>query len=86
MLFLGRNTRRIYKDLSARVEGEYSGGSTSLTYGYFDINRWAPAKIRLGQFKPFYGLERSMSTNFIDLISRSAPWPMPCWAAPTTAA
>lgn len=60
-----------YKDYVARVEGEYSGGSTTLTYGYIDINKFQSAKFRLGQFKPFYGLERAMSTNFTDFQERS---------------
>ncbi|MEZ0247123.1 MAG: OprO/OprP family phosphate-selective porin [Methylophilaceae bacterium] len=64
-------TATFYKDYVVRVEGEYSGSSTSLTYGYFDINKWKQAKIRMGQFKPFYGLERSMSTNFTDFQERS---------------
>lgn len=64
-------TMTFYRDLSARVEGEYSASSTSLTYGYLDFNRWAAAKVRLGQFKPFYGLERTTSSNFTDFQERS---------------
>ncbi len=64
-------TLTFYKDYVARVEGEYAGGSTTLTYGYVDINKFPVAKLRLGQFKPFYGLERSMSTNFVDFQERS---------------
>lgn len=64
-------TLTMYKDYVARVEGEYSGGSTTLTYGYFDINKFKQARLRLGQFKPFYGLERSMSSNFTDFQERS---------------
>lgn len=64
-------TLTMYKDFQVRVEGEYAGGSTALTYGYLDINKYKQAKIRIGQFKPFYGLERSMSTNFTDFQERS---------------
>lgn len=64
-------TMTLYKDFVARVEGEYSGGSTSLTYGYFDINKFKQARLRMGQFKTLYGLERSMSTNFTDFQERS---------------
>ena len=64
-------TLTFYKDYVARVEGEYSGGSTTLTYGYIDINKFQSAKFRLGQFKPNYGLERAMSTNFTDFQERS---------------
>ncbi len=64
-------TLTFYKDYLARVEGEYSGGSTTLTYGYIDVNKFKAAKFRLGQFKPYYGLERAMSTNFTDFQERS---------------
>jgi phosphate-selective porin OprO and OprP len=63
------------KDFAVRVEGEYANttGSTTtaLTYGYLDYTRWAGAKIRAGQFKPFFGLERAYSTNFIDFTELS---------------
>src|SRR5690606_29794965 len=48
-------TMTFYKDYVVRVEGEYSGGNTQLTYGYLDINTLPKAKIRIGQFKPLYG-------------------------------
>ncbi len=64
-------TLTFYKDYVARVEGEYSGGSTTLTYGYIDINKFQAVKFRLGQFKPSYGLERAMSSNFTDFQERS---------------
>lgn len=60
------------KDFAVRVEGEYANdntgakGTTALTYGYLDYTRWQGAKLRAGQFKPFFGLERAASTNFID--------------------
>lgn len=65
------------KDFAARVEGEYANdnagakGTTALTYGYLDFTRWPGAKIRAGQFKPFFGLERAYSTNFIDFTELS---------------
>lgn len=64
-------TLTFYKDFVARVEGEYSGGSTTLTYGYIDINKLDYAHIRIGQFKPSYGLERATSSNFTDFQERS---------------
>ena len=64
-------TLTFYKDYTVRVEGEYAGGNTSLTYGYIDINKFQVARLRIGQFKPAYGLERSMSTNFTDFQERS---------------
>lgn len=65
------------KDFAVRVEGEYANdntgarGTTALTYGYLDFTRWPAAKIRIGQFKPFFGLERSQSTNFTDFTELS---------------
>ena len=64
-------TFTFYRDYVARVEGEYSSASTVLTYAYIDINKFKAARLRLGQFKPFYGLERAMSTNFTDFQERS---------------
>jgi phosphate-selective porin OprO/OprP len=65
------------KDFAVRVEGEYANdntgakSTTALTYAYLDYNRWKGAKIRAGQFKPFFGLERAYSTNFIDFAELS---------------
>lgn len=65
------------QDFALRVEGEYANdsagarGTTALTYGYLDFNRWSAAKIRVGQFKPFFGLERPQSTNFSDFTELS---------------
>lgn len=59
-------------DFAVRVEGEYSNVSdgskatAAMTYGYLDYTHWKQAKIRVGQFKPFFGLERTYSTNVID--------------------
>lgn len=65
-------TLTFYKDYVARVEGEYSSSAgTTLTYGYLDINKFQAARFRLGQFKPSYGLERTMSSNFTDFQERS---------------
>lgn len=65
------------KDFAVRVEGEYANdntgarGTSALTYGYLDFTRWSAAKIRVGQFKPFFGLERPQSTNFTDFSELS---------------
>lgn len=65
------------QDFAVRVEDEYANdstgarGTTALTYGYLDFNRWSAAKIRVGQFKPFFGLERPQSTNFTDFTELS---------------
>lgn len=65
------------KDFAVRVEGEYandnagSKSTTALTYGYLDFTRWSAARIRVGQFKPLFGLERAQSTNFTDFTEIS---------------
>lgn len=64
-------TMDILKDFSMKVEGEYSAAATAMTYGYIDYKHWNAAKLRIGQFKPFYGLERATSTNLTDFQERS---------------
>lgn len=65
------------KDFAVRVEGEYANdntgarSTTAMTYAYLDYTRWKAAKLRVGQFKPFFGLERTYSTNFTDFIELS---------------
>lgn len=65
------------KDFLVRVEGEYANdnagarGTTALTYGYVDYSKWKGARIRAGQFKPFFGLERPTSSNFVDFTELS---------------
>lgn len=70
-------TLSFLKDFAVRVEGEYANdntgakATTALTYAYLDYNHWKGAKIRAGQFKPFFGLERTYSTNFSDFTELS---------------
>jgi phosphate-selective porin OprO/OprP len=65
-------TFNFLQDYTLRVEGEYSNtndgakGTTALTYGYLEYNHFAGARVRIGQFKPIFGLERAESTNFTD--------------------
>ena len=65
-------TFNFLKDFAVRVEGEYantndgSKSTTALTFGYLDWKHFQGAKIRVGQFKPVFGLERGQSTNFND--------------------
>ncbi|MCE9632631.1 MAG: porin [Methylophilales bacterium] len=60
------------KDFLLRVEGEYSNtndgskGTVGMTYGYVEYKHFPGARIRIGQFKPVFGLERAQSTNFTD--------------------
>ena len=66
------STFNFLKDFTIRVEGEYSNtndgskATTALTYGYLDWKHFSGAKVRIGQFKPVFGLERAESTNFTD--------------------
>jgi phosphate-selective porin OprO/OprP len=65
------------KDFAVRVEGEYANsndgakGTTALTYGYLEYNHLPGARVRVGQFKPIFGLERAESTNFTDFMELS---------------
>ena len=65
-------TFTFFKDFVVRVEGEYANsndgakGTTAMTYGYVEYKHFPGARIRIGQFKPIFGLERAMSTNFVD--------------------
>jgi phosphate-selective porin OprO and OprP len=65
-------TFNFLKDFAVRIEGEYSNtndgskATTALTYGYLDWKHFPGAKVRIGQFKPIFGLERGESTNFTD--------------------
>lgn len=64
------------KDFAARLEAEYSGtannGSVGLTYAHVDYIHFNSFKLRAGQFKPFYGLERAMNANFTDFQERGS--------------
>lgn len=64
------------KDYAARLEAEYSGtannGSVGLTYAHVDYLHFNGFKLRAGQFKPFYGLERAMNANFTDFQERAS--------------
>lgn len=59
------------KDFVVRIEGEYAEGSTRLNDGYFEYNHWQSANIRLGQFKPYYGLERAMGAMDLNFMERA---------------
>ena len=65
------------KDFSFRVEGEFANtndgakGTTALTHGYMDYKHFPGANLRIGQFKPIFGLERGESTNFTDFTELS---------------
>lgn len=66
-----------HQDFTFRIEGEFANsndgakGTTALTYGYMDYNHFPGARLRIGQFKPVFGLERGESTNFIDFMELS---------------
>jgi phosphate-selective porin OprO and OprP len=67
----------LLKDFSFRLEGEYANdntgakGTTALTNGYFDFSRWSQAKLRVGQFRPLFGLEHTSLDNFLGFQERS---------------
>jgi len=67
-----------YKDYSMYVEGEFINGSATgttvqnaaLTNGWLEA-AWIPAaKLRMGQFKPLFGLENSMPDVLTDFQER----------------
>ena len=66
-----------FKDFAVRVEGEFANsndgakGTTALTHGYMDYKHFPGANLRIGQFKPIFGLERGESTNFTDFTELS---------------
>ncbi len=66
-----------FKDFSLRIEGEYgeggasSSGNTRLNDAYLEYNRWSGANIRVGQFKPYYGLERTTGAMDLNFMERS---------------
>jgi len=62
-----------YDAFSARIEGEYSNTNASLTFAYVDFNKYQQAKVRLGQFRVPYGLERRTIALFTDFQERSLP-------------
>jgi phosphate-selective porin OprO/OprP len=62
----------LHRDWILRLEGEYNTSSgVKVNDAYLDFNRWPAAKIRLGQFKPYYGLERATGAMDFDFQERS---------------
>jgi len=65
------------KDFAVRIEGEFANGNdgakgtSAMTYGYMNYNHFPGARLRIGQFKPVFGLERAESTNFTDFMELS---------------
>ena len=61
-------------DYLFRLEGEFASGSVQTTHAYLEADWFKPyAKIRLGQSKPQFGLENTMSANFSDFQERGLP-------------
>ncbi len=68
-----------FKDYQMYVEGEFINGSASgttvqnaaLTNGWLEASWFPAAKIRLGQFKPLFGLENSMPDVLTDFQERA---------------
>jgi phosphate-selective porin OprO/OprP len=60
------------RDVTLRIEGEYNTSTgVSVNDAYLDYTRWSGARIRIGQFKPFYGLERTTGAFDFDFQERS---------------
>ncbi len=50
----------LFKDYMVQVEGEFAGASATMTNGFLELQWFNPARIRMGQFKPHFGLEQTM--------------------------
>ncbi len=50
----------LYRDYLVQVEGEFAGTSATLTNGFLELQWFRPARIRMGQFKPQFGLEQTL--------------------------
>lgn len=65
------------KDFTLRIEGEYGEGGASATAttrlndAWLEYTRWSSANIRLGQIKPYYGLERTQGAMDLDFMERA---------------
>jgi phosphate-selective porin OprO/OprP len=60
-----------FSDFLVRIEGEYAEGNARLNDGYLEFNRWKSANVRLGQFKPYHGLERTQGAMDLDFMERA---------------
>ncbi len=60
-----------YQNYLLRLEIDHSAASTRLVNGYIEANWWPQAKIRVGQFKTFKGLENSTTDTYSDFLERS---------------
>ncbi|MCX7628561.1 MAG: porin [Methylophilaceae bacterium] len=60
-----------FSEFLLRIEGEYAEGNARLNDGYLEFNRWPSANLRLGQFKPYYGLERTQGAMDLDFMERA---------------
>lgn len=50
----------LFKDYLVQVEGEFAGSSAVLTLGFLELQWFNAARIRMGQFKPQFGLEQTL--------------------------
>ncbi|MEI7968492.1 MAG: porin [Betaproteobacteria bacterium] len=50
----------LFKDYVVQVEGEFSGTSAVMTNGFLEAQWFPAARIRMGQFKPQFGLEQTL--------------------------
>lgn len=65
------------KDFTLRIEGEYGEGgasanaSTRLNDAWLEYTHWSAANVRVGQLKPYYGLERTQGAMDLDFMERA---------------
>lgn len=50
----------LFKDYLVQVEGEFAGTSATMTNGFLELQWFNAARIRMGQFKPQFGLEQTL--------------------------
>ena len=61
----------LFKDYLVQVEGEFSGSSVTMTNGFLELQWFPAAKVRMGQFKPQFGLEQTLLDLQSDFQERS---------------
>ncbi len=65
------------KDFTVRIEGEYGEGGAGATANvrlndaWLEYTRWSGANIRVGQLKPYLGLERTQGAMDLNFMERA---------------
>lgn len=50
----------LFRDYLVQIEGEFAGASAAMTLGFLEAGWFPSARIRMGQFKPQFGLEQTL--------------------------